>query len=267
MLLGRLAEAIMTIGEQLRASREAKGLSLDAVSHSTRVQTRYLAAIERNDVASVPPRPFGRGFVRAYAKEIGLDPERTAQDYFAQFAPLQSQAAVPVATTTSSPGSAAIRTASIPAWVALATLAAVVVALGALTLRRSDREAVSPPASTIGTSGRAATPAPVASETRDKVPARDITLATAAPEHPLTVQLTTTRRCWITASADGKRVIYQLLTPGSAQTLTADREIQILAGDAGALEWTINGRNAGVFGPSGQIVTQRVTPESAATIK
>ena len=77
----------MSVGAQLRASREARGLSLDAVSQKTRVQPRILAAIERDDVASVPPRPFGRGFVRSYAEQMGLDPEQTARDYFAQFAP------------------------------------------------------------------------------------------------------------------------------------------------------------------------------------
>ena len=77
----------MSIGAQLRASREARGLTLDAVARATRVQPRILAAIERDDVAAVPPRPFGRGFVKAYAAEMGLDPEQITHDYFARFAP------------------------------------------------------------------------------------------------------------------------------------------------------------------------------------
>ena len=135
---------------------------------------------------------------------------------------------------------------------------------------RSASIAPQPPAApVVGTTGRS-TDATVASETRDKAPARDITLPAAtppAPQHALVVQLTSTRRCWVTASADGKRVIYRLLLPGTSETVTADREIQIMAGDAGALEWTINGRKAGLFGKSGQIVTQRITPESAAAIE
>ena len=85
MLVGIGREGVMNVGAQLRASREARGISIDALSHATRVQPRILAAIERNDVAAVPPRPFGRGFVRAYAQEIGLDPDGTAREYFAQF--------------------------------------------------------------------------------------------------------------------------------------------------------------------------------------
>ena len=65
----------MDIGARLRDAREARGLSIDAVSRSTRVQSRILSAIERNDSMCLPPRPYGRGFVRAYASEVGLDPE------------------------------------------------------------------------------------------------------------------------------------------------------------------------------------------------
>src|SRR3982751_1455936 len=86
--------AAMSIGAQLRASREARGLTLDAVSRTTRVQPRILAAIERDDVAAVPPRPFGRGFVRAYAAEMGLDAEQITHEYFARFAPQAAPVAV-----------------------------------------------------------------------------------------------------------------------------------------------------------------------------
>ena len=49
------------------------------------MQPRILTAIEENDLRSIPPKPFGRGFVRAYAREVGIDPERAVQDYFGQF--------------------------------------------------------------------------------------------------------------------------------------------------------------------------------------
>ena len=257
----------MTIGEQLRASREAKGLSLDALAHTTRVQPRYLAAIERNDVAAVPPRPFGRGFVRAYAKEIGLDPDRTAHDYFAQFAPAPVASAAPSLPATPSPTEA--RTTFIPNWLAIGALAAVVIALGTISLRRSDpadRVVTPAPVPAVGTTGQAA--APVAtSDAQEKPPAKDIALPAPPAAHALVVQLTPTRRCWVTASADGQRVIYRLMMPGTPETLNADQEIQIRAGDAGALEWTVNGRKVGLFGQSGQIRTLRLTPDVAATVQ
>ena len=76
----------MDIGEQLRHAREARGLSIDALSKSIRVQPRILSAIEQNDCATIPPRPYGRGFVRTFAMEVGLDPESTVREFFSQFA-------------------------------------------------------------------------------------------------------------------------------------------------------------------------------------
>ena len=75
----------MDIGAQLRTAREGKGLSIGTVAERTRVPVRTLAAIERNDQSALPPHPFGRGFVRAYAEEVDLDPDRLVREYFAQF--------------------------------------------------------------------------------------------------------------------------------------------------------------------------------------
>src|SRR3954452_18189263 len=83
----------MSIGAQLRAAREAKGLSVGAIAQRIRVQPRVLSAIEIDDLSVVPPRPFDRGFVRAYADEVDLDPELTVRDYFAQFPALSPAAA------------------------------------------------------------------------------------------------------------------------------------------------------------------------------
>ena len=75
----------MDVGAHLRSSREAQGISLALLAARTRVQPRILTAIETNDLGGIPPKPYGRGFVRAYARELGLDPDRVVHDYFGQF--------------------------------------------------------------------------------------------------------------------------------------------------------------------------------------
>ena len=52
--------------------------------------------------------------------------------------------------------------------------------------------------------------------------------------------------------------------PGDRQTLVAERDIAIRFGDAGAITWTINGRDAGVPGANGAVRDVRVTRENAA---
>lgn len=63
-------------GAGLKAVREFKGLSLQDIADATRVRRQYLAAIEAMDMAQLPSRPFAIGYVRAYARVLGLDEDR-----------------------------------------------------------------------------------------------------------------------------------------------------------------------------------------------
>jgi cytoskeletal protein RodZ len=66
-----------TLGEALRAAREAKGLDLQTVADRTRIRRAYLEAFEQNAVDDFPSSVYARNFVRLYAREVGL-PETKA---------------------------------------------------------------------------------------------------------------------------------------------------------------------------------------------
>ncbi len=66
----------MTPGEELRAAREAMGLTIEEVSARTRIHQRYLEALERDDTTAFPPGPFLVGFSKKYRTLVGLG-ERT----------------------------------------------------------------------------------------------------------------------------------------------------------------------------------------------
>jgi cytoskeleton protein RodZ len=68
-----------TIGRQLRQVREAHSVSLEQVSHATRIRLHYLRSIEAGDFAALPSLAQARGFVRAYASYLGLDPQALAE--------------------------------------------------------------------------------------------------------------------------------------------------------------------------------------------
>ncbi|HMP62440.1 MAG TPA: helix-turn-helix domain-containing protein, partial [Phenylobacterium sp.] len=61
------------IGAALKAAREFRGLSLQDVADSTCIRRAYLAAIEEMRLDDLPSRPFTVGYIRAYAKALGLD--------------------------------------------------------------------------------------------------------------------------------------------------------------------------------------------------
>src|SRR5437016_2411394 len=77
----------MGVGNQLRQAREQHGISLTELSDRTKISQPNLRAIERDDFDRVPGGLFTRGFLRAYAHEVGLDPEPLVQQYLEEFEP------------------------------------------------------------------------------------------------------------------------------------------------------------------------------------
>jgi len=62
-----------SIGPFLQHARETQGLSLDQVASTTRIQLKYLQAIEEEQFAALPEQVFTKGFVRTYARSLGMD--------------------------------------------------------------------------------------------------------------------------------------------------------------------------------------------------
>lgn len=75
------------LGETLRAAREARGLTLAEVERRTRVRTTYLAALENEDLAPLPPRVYVEGMVRVYGACLGLDREELLRQLDAALGP------------------------------------------------------------------------------------------------------------------------------------------------------------------------------------
>lgn len=63
------------IGERLKAAREASGRSLEEIATQTKVRAPLLDAIERGAVEELPAGPYATGFVRTYARAVGIDAE------------------------------------------------------------------------------------------------------------------------------------------------------------------------------------------------
>lgn len=68
-------------GETLRSAREEKGWTLAAVAQQLNLTERALARIEAGDFSQLPGHTFARGYVRAYAKLLGLDQTRLVQEF------------------------------------------------------------------------------------------------------------------------------------------------------------------------------------------
>jgi cytoskeletal protein RodZ len=86
-----------TFGEKLRKQRELRGITLESVANTTKISTRMLQALEDEHFDQLPGGVFNKGFVRAYARQVGLDEEEAITDYLAALAEgqAQSQAILP----------------------------------------------------------------------------------------------------------------------------------------------------------------------------
>ncbi len=70
-----------SFGERMRREREMRGVSLDDIAEGTKIGTRLLRALEEEQFELLPGGIFNKGFVRAYAKYLGLNEEEAVADY------------------------------------------------------------------------------------------------------------------------------------------------------------------------------------------
>lgn len=71
----------LTLGEKLRQARESRGLSISEVAEQTRISALYLECIENDDYRTLPGGIFNKGFVKSFAKIVGVDENEALQDY------------------------------------------------------------------------------------------------------------------------------------------------------------------------------------------
>jgi cytoskeleton protein RodZ len=73
--------AVGTFGERLRREREMRNISLEQIAAVTKIGTRLLHALEDEQFDQLPGGIFNKGYVRAYAKYIGIDEEQAVAEY------------------------------------------------------------------------------------------------------------------------------------------------------------------------------------------
>lgn len=88
------------IGQILREARENKDLTLDEVQAAIRINPRYLQALEEGDYAALPTPVHVRGFLRNYARYLGLDPDPLLARYEAGLGRPRPQTVAPEAPIT-----------------------------------------------------------------------------------------------------------------------------------------------------------------------
>ncbi len=267
----------MDVGAELRQARERRALSLHDLSRRTKISLPALRAIENNEIDRLPGGIFTRGFLKAYAREVGLDPADISQRYAAQFEPPAVQAVDGAEPALAAEDGEHHDAAKPPAThrVERARMAGTIAALALVALSYFAftrwQGSTSPHRVERPRSGESVSAANEPSH-RKAAPVREAapttgSLDTAAPptepsEMVLRVDLQPPRLCWISATADGKRVTYRLLLAGERQTIEARSEIVLRIGDPDRFAFSINGSAGRLPGRAGQPTTVRITPRN-----
>src|SRR5438132_10358430 len=127
-------QATFSIGAALRAERERASVSLDAVERGTMIRRDFLELIDADRLDELPSGAYAKGFIRAYAAYVGVDPAPLVKAYDDRFASATSELANVVGRPVRVPPDRQRRT-----WkIAVGGAAAVLVLLGALGVFRSD---------------------------------------------------------------------------------------------------------------------------------
>ena len=269
----------MEFGPHLRRAREKRGLSLQQVAATTKISARVLEALERNDISKLPGGIFSRSFVRAYAREVGLDPEETVGRFVESFPPeAEERTPVAAAQAVDAEGFESGRRAAMTLLQVLGISVLVVLAVAVYRSMRPTPTA-QPPAPVITEPVREnppAAPAAAEAEPPAAVPAASTTTGPAAaeagagepfvatPETPLALTVVASEECWLSLSVDGQKVVARNLQAGERVQFRARTVIILSAGNAGALTLTINGKPARTLGGRGEVVTSTIT---LATLK
>ena len=249
-----------TLGADLQQARQLAGLSLDDLAAKTKIRKTLLEAIERDDYRSVPGGLLARGYLRAYAKEVGLSAEPVATRYQTEFA--AAQPAEPQELRTDADAlTGPWRSHGSSVVVALLAVAAVWLFAG----QREPQRDAGPEA--VGTTGQTV-PAERATDRPSAAPGAVTAPAAAAVSAvPLSLDIAPTRVVWIKADADGKRVLYALVGPDQPRAIHAREEIALRIGDAGAFRYRLNGVEGRALGAAGEVRELRITPQNVASFQ
>jgi cytoskeleton protein RodZ len=252
----------LSFGEELRRERIIRDISLEEISQATKISVRLLKALEESDLKHLPAPTFTRGFIRAYSRHLGIDPEEKVNAYLADLAGDSPEAPVP---KKARPRSRFWRGRRSTAGTIVGVVTAVLVILGMIASpeRRAkpsrERLVAAPKASPVVLKNVAVSnePTPVREET-----AGGSGSGTTSTGISLVLQFD--QDSWTKLEADGQTVLNRLVRRGETRRFEARRGFRISLGNAGGVRISVDGRALDPLGDSGEVIKDVQLPSTPA---
>jgi len=260
------------LGERFRAAREARGLTLSDVAEHIRIRSVYLAAIEDENWSAIGAPVYIRGFLRTYARFLGLEPEEVVADFNSQASapppPVPTAPGAPPRTSYLAEEGPPARALSPLIWVAslVAMVLIAVVVYNEATLRARQSASVlpsnSPTAVASATSaGLAADGSPTASPGGQNpsagaavTPSTTVSSSPAVPASaPADLEVRLSAPSWLRVTVDGNVSMEGTFPSGTVRQFHG-KVAQLRIGNAGGVEVIVDGKSMGRLGASGEVI-------------
>jgi transcriptional regulator with XRE-family HTH domain len=246
---------LASFGEELRREREIRGISLKEIADATKISKRFLEAIERNDHKTLPAPVFTRGFVREYARYLGLNADEMVSRYnYAAAGDDRIEQSQHLERLVQVQSPAKVRKGIPPPYARIdrnvIILVLIVAALaGAFYWALQHRQA----SNTVEAEVAPPAPKPVLAATP-----KTESQPEAEPEM-LKLQIDADEDSWVVLDADGKNVLNERLRRGDHRAVEAkDAFLFRTIGNAGGVTLTLNDVRLPPVGRDGQVVHDRV---------
>ena len=239
----------MEIGNTLKAARESRGVTLEAAEESTKIRRKYLEALEGENFGQLPGRVYIKGFLRNYAKFLGLNADALVSAY-EEMVPLSE-------VEDDSPSAKRITTVERPGGrkffrIVLGLIVIGLVAALVYLPPRAGKNDITPPGSTENR---------VAEEKNKTAPGEK---AAPGPAQGLPIKQrgvnvtlnVTDNQSWMHVEVDGKPVFTGLVPAGQVKEFKGNEKISLRLGNAGVVQVEFNGQKMGALGGFGQVVTK-----------
>jgi transcriptional regulator with XRE-family HTH domain len=224
----------LDIGAELRHARELCGLSLRNIADITKLPVTSLKALEENRITHLPGGIYRRAIVRAYAGEVGLDPTAMLQKFLSQH-PDDVPTAAPVTASARRPLPRLVHAA-------MSVLGATVPMFAGAFYFASGTEFSQSPRHIVDLTSSA--PAAVSTAIGDV--------------HSLAMMISVSSTTRLAVIADGREVVARQLEPGEVIRLNAADDVVLMGDNAGAVQFSINGRAGRTLGGDGDPLSARI---------
>jgi len=232
-----------SLGQEIKRERELRAVSLNEISHQTKINIKFLSALEEDRLDLLPGKFFIKGALRAYSKCLGLDENYILNKYYEQtlFEAQQAQEGDFQRSLMKPESKSKL----------LRIFLLLLVLLAALSL--SSYFIFLHPQKTPSKNSLQLASSPLP-EQKTMMPPLAQELILKEEEKKLNLEMTFLAETWIQVFADGELKLSSIKYNGEKANVMALKEFILNIGNAGGLTFNVNGKKGRILGSSGEVV-------------